>query len=185
MFASPWTVAHQAPLSMGILQARVLECIAMPSSRGSSKPRDWTQVSHTAGRSFTVWTSREAQQLIGPEKQASLPLSVRTCSQPWPWGLRGYLQRLPTQGDGCFKAGWLQYPPSSSLLVRTLMEDHALRLVLGHFCHLFFKSYQSHHSDYYTFNFINICLLKSSYCSFFLWSYCSFISLLIFHYSFL
>ena len=34
----PWTVACQAPLSMGILQARTLECVAMPSSRGSSNP---------------------------------------------------------------------------------------------------------------------------------------------------
>ena len=33
-------VAHQAPLSMGILQARILEWGAMPSSRGSSQPRD-------------------------------------------------------------------------------------------------------------------------------------------------
>ena len=32
------TVAHQAPLSMGILQARTLEWVAMPSSRGSSDP---------------------------------------------------------------------------------------------------------------------------------------------------
>ena len=32
----PWTVAHQAPLSMGILQARILEWVVMPSSRGSS-----------------------------------------------------------------------------------------------------------------------------------------------------
>ena len=30
-----WTVAHQAPLSMGILQAKILEWVAMPSSRGS------------------------------------------------------------------------------------------------------------------------------------------------------
>ena len=37
----PWTVAHQAPLTMGILQARILEWIATPSSRGSSRPRDW------------------------------------------------------------------------------------------------------------------------------------------------
>ena len=37
---TPWTVALQAPLSMGILQARILEWIAMPSSRGSSQPRD-------------------------------------------------------------------------------------------------------------------------------------------------
>ena len=31
LFATPWTVAHQDPLSMGILQARILEWIAMPS----------------------------------------------------------------------------------------------------------------------------------------------------------
>ena len=31
--ATPWTVAHQAPLSIGILQARVLEWVAMPFSR--------------------------------------------------------------------------------------------------------------------------------------------------------
>ena len=53
LFATPWTVTHQAPLSMGVLQARILEWVVMPSSRGSSPPRDWTQVSHIAGRFFT------------------------------------------------------------------------------------------------------------------------------------
>ena len=38
----------------GILQARILESVAMPSSRGSSRPRDQTQVSCTAGGFFTV-----------------------------------------------------------------------------------------------------------------------------------
>ena len=33
---TPWTVAHQVPLSREILQARILEWVAMPSSRGSS-----------------------------------------------------------------------------------------------------------------------------------------------------
>ena len=37
---------------MGILQAGLLEWVAMPSSRGSSQPRDWTQVSHTEGRFY-------------------------------------------------------------------------------------------------------------------------------------
>ena len=55
----PWTAAHQAPLSMGILQARILEWVAIPSSRGSSRPRDWTQVSCTAGGFFTDWATRE------------------------------------------------------------------------------------------------------------------------------
>ena len=54
LFVTPWTVAHQAPRSMGILQARILEWVAMLSSRGSSQPRDRTQVSHIAGRFFTI-----------------------------------------------------------------------------------------------------------------------------------
>ena len=44
----------------GILQARILEWIAFPFSRGSSQPRDGTQVSHIAGRFFTSWATREA-----------------------------------------------------------------------------------------------------------------------------
>ena len=48
--ATPWTVPCQAPLSVGILQARILKRIAMPFSRGSSQPRDRTQVFHIAGR---------------------------------------------------------------------------------------------------------------------------------------
>ena len=44
LFANPWSVAHQTPVSMGTLQARILEWVAMPSSRRSSPPRDQTQV---------------------------------------------------------------------------------------------------------------------------------------------
>ena len=62
LFATPWTVARQAPLPMGILQARILEQVAMPSSRGSSRPRDQTQVSCIAGGFFTVLAAREAQE---------------------------------------------------------------------------------------------------------------------------
>jgi len=39
---------------MGILQARILQWVAMPSSRGSSQPRDQIEVSHIAGGFFTV-----------------------------------------------------------------------------------------------------------------------------------
>ena len=46
----------------GILQARILERVAMPSSRGSSQPQDRTQVSHIAGRFFNVWATREAHE---------------------------------------------------------------------------------------------------------------------------
>ena len=45
----------------GILQARILEWVSIPFSRGSSWPRDWSWVSHIAGRFFTIWVPREAQ----------------------------------------------------------------------------------------------------------------------------
>ena len=45
-------------------QARILEWVAMPSSRGSSQPRDQTQVSHIAGRFFTSWATREAPIML-------------------------------------------------------------------------------------------------------------------------
>ena len=103
--ATPWTVAHQAPRSMAILQEKILkwiaisfsrcvyacvckylcvypcvymcvyipmhvytcvylfiylEWVAFPFSRGTSPPRDWTQVSCIAGGFFTNWAIREA-----------------------------------------------------------------------------------------------------------------------------
>ena len=58
--ATPWTVACQASLSMRILQEMILEWVATPSSRGSSQPRDWTQISYIAGGFFTIWATREA-----------------------------------------------------------------------------------------------------------------------------
>ena len=44
----------------GILQARILEWVAIPFSRGSSQPRDQTQVSSIVGGLFTSWATREA-----------------------------------------------------------------------------------------------------------------------------
>ena len=44
----------------GIFQARVLEWVAISFSRGSSRPRDRTQVSRNVGRCFTHWATREA-----------------------------------------------------------------------------------------------------------------------------
>ena len=47
----------------GILQARILEWVAYPFSSRSSWPRNWTQVSHIAGRFFTSWANRKAPQV--------------------------------------------------------------------------------------------------------------------------
>ena len=44
----------------GIFQAKILELVAVPFSRVSSRPRDQTQVSCIAGRFFTSWATKEA-----------------------------------------------------------------------------------------------------------------------------
>ena len=67
LFVTQWTVAHQAPLSMGILQPRILEQVAMPSCRDSPRPKDqnlhllyllhWQAGSLLPGKppSFYIW----------------------------------------------------------------------------------------------------------------------------------
>ena len=60
-FATPWTVAHQAPLVHGICQARILEWVANSFSRGSSQPRDWTHVSCIGRQILYHSATREAR----------------------------------------------------------------------------------------------------------------------------
>ena len=64
----------------GILQARILEWVAFPFSRGSSQPRDRTQVSGIAGGFFTSWATKEVcysdnKLLKGDEKDIYIFLS--------------------------------------------------------------------------------------------------------------
>ena len=46
--------------SMEFFRLEYQSGLAIPFSRGSSQPRDWTQVSCIAGRFFTIWATREA-----------------------------------------------------------------------------------------------------------------------------
>ena len=48
----------------GILQTSILEWVAIPFSRGSSQPRDWTRVFCIAGRLFTLWVTKETLQCL-------------------------------------------------------------------------------------------------------------------------
>ena len=48
----------------GVLQARILQWIAIPFSRGSSRSRNWTQVSCIAGRFFVIWATRETLTIV-------------------------------------------------------------------------------------------------------------------------
>ena len=62
LFVAPWTAACQVPLPMGILQARILEWVTTPSSRGSSRPRDWTCISCIAAGFFYCWATVERER---------------------------------------------------------------------------------------------------------------------------
>ena len=55
--ATPWSYTVH-----GILQARILEWVAFPYSRGFSQPKDQTQVSLIIGGFFTSWATRKAQE---------------------------------------------------------------------------------------------------------------------------
>ena len=74
----PHRAAHQAPLSMRILQAAVLEWITMLSSRGSFQPRDGIQAFQIAGAFFT------AEPLGKPHKVFNLLLkNAHLAHQSW------------------------------------------------------------------------------------------------------
>ena len=64
VFVMLWTVVH------GILQARTVEWVAMPFSRGSSRPRDWTRVSSSAGELFN--TEPPEKSIIVPPRIFSI-----------------------------------------------------------------------------------------------------------------
>ena len=62
-----WTVALQAPVSMRILQARIVQWVAMPSSRGSSLPRDGTWISYV---------SCIRRQVLYPQRHLGSPVTL-------------------------------------------------------------------------------------------------------------
>ena len=102
----------------GILQARILECATVSFCRGSSQPRDWTRVSHTAGGFLTSWATLSSGLPLSKLKPqatletGSIPGSGRSpgggmathCSVPaWgtPWMEEAGEQGQLKQGCGC------------------------------------------------------------------------------------
>ena len=78
-----------------ILQARILEWVAIPFSRRSSQPRDWTQVYCIAGRFLTIWAV----------------LSSVVSNSLWPYGLQHARLACPTptpwaRSNSCPSSQW-------------------------------------------------------------------------------
>ena len=61
---TPWNNNNVSLLFLGISQARILEWVAIPFSRGSSQARDWTQVSCIAGGFFTSWATKGSPRIL-------------------------------------------------------------------------------------------------------------------------
>ena len=74
-------------LAHGILQARILEWVAILVSRGSSQTRDRTRVSCIAGRFFTVWATKEVLSSSCSELPTWHPATNALLSFPTTWCL--------------------------------------------------------------------------------------------------
>ena len=116
----PPTLCHPMGSTVhGILQARMLEWVAFPFSRGSSQPRHGTQVSQISGEFFTSWATREAQEYwngcpspgdlpdpgigLGSPALQSYSLPVELSSSVVPFS--SCLQFFPASGS--FPMSWL------------------------------------------------------------------------------
>ena len=80
----------------GILQARILEWVAMPSSRGSSQASDRTQVSHIAGGFLTSWATREARETHTQPQEEKFTWKISgsiLCNHPHLRALLGWEQK--------------------------------------------------------------------------------------------
>ena len=71
----------------GIFQARVLEWGAIAFSRGSSQPRDQTQVSCIIGSCFTLWATREAKLIIAYSNLINYTFLSETVTFIFPFSL--------------------------------------------------------------------------------------------------
>ena len=130
----------------GILQARILQWVAIPFSRGSSQHRNQTQVSFIAGRFFTVWTTREAQLgLYSPRNSPGQNTGVGNCSlrqgifptqgsNPGLLHCRRILYQLSHQGSARILE-WVAYPfcsrfsqPRNRTIISCLVQRYISKL---------------------------------------------------------
>ena len=145
------TICHPMDYSLpgfsvhGILQARILEWIAMPFSRGTSHFRDWTLVSCITSRFFTIWATGKSYCMVGIEQLkdfCDLVVSIFQSSHipkaHW-LSLTNATERILS----IFKALKLYFnserkpPPKSYWLLSNLLREVYLFLITYSFQYLF------------------------------------------------
>ena len=101
----------------------MLEWVAFPFSRGSSQPRDWTQVSHIPGGFFTSWATREAQEYWAGNHRPHHPCSYCSLSR-----ILEELLYLFSPGHNSFNSSSLNLPAKGvSLWSRSHLLDLGTR----------------------------------------------------------
>ena len=95
-YSLPGSCVHE------IFQARILEWVAMPSSRGSSKPRDGTHVSCVVDKFFTCWAMVETLYIC---VCVCVCVCVYICIYSLPWWLSGK-ESTCNAGDTGLILGW-------------------------------------------------------------------------------
>ena len=99
----------------GILQAGILEWAAIPSSRGSSQSRDRTQVSHIAGRFFTIWATGFPCGSVVKESACQCRKQRRHWLDPWvgkiPWRRKWQLALVFLPGESYGQGSLAGYSP--------------------------------------------------------------------------
>ena len=104
----------------GMLRARIQEWVAIPVSSGSSQLRDRTEVSCTADRFFTVWTTREAlkeHQWLTKSGNTCLMFSCHASVSPNVWDLWGQSKSdwQTAEVEAYFWTGLFLHPPGNDL----------------------------------------------------------------------
>ena len=135
---NPMDYSPPASSIHGILQARIMEWVAIPFSRGSSQPRDQTQVSHMAGRFFIIWATREALQYKikslkkkkdNEEKECSTHILARMMGG-WGQWLKKKIQQVWVRcrfPDGLTASPWGPRGPLLSILVSLNRDPEGTR----------------------------------------------------------
>ena len=110
---TPWNPMACSPVGFsvhGILQVEIEEWIAVPSSRGSSQPRDQTQASCIAGRFFTLWATRPVLSYRHSKSSLMAPDLASSHSVGLLWFLRYSCSLSPGCPVLCIDLGHLGAP---------------------------------------------------------------------------
>ena len=122
----------------GISQARALEWVAIPFSRGSSWPRDWTWVCCISGRFFTLWATVVGGEMVGGPKTRGVKPDDRTMepSAEHRWRLGEKISPHDLRGSPWFdhhvywsRRFWIL--PESLFFLRITMRWNVSHLKLG------------------------------------------------------